>query len=399
MSDGQGSGIPVLLDQFGRPLRTETIEPEQTQVDPGAQTLDLCRRGFLLKATGAVATWGVTTALLSAFFTDFLAGRRQIKSRQYERELHIQGLLERFRRHLKVFELNEAEPVAAELQQITELAPRDLISVVNNHACVHVWMGNLEPAACNLEALYMRRIPIDLNRSERIIVASNLAWVRYHLGYKGIYADKLLNDVLQGVECTDATNNDCSHLVQLWSRRPNDAQHAVVPTYALIARLHSSLASRAKEVATARDHMQKAFCALLEEVWHEGPKAFGTQGARLGIGFIAPSLDETSLALRLLKKMDPSSGPSARQAHMVDEREFLLRLMEGRSKDGGDSLFVAQAQGILAEYYAYCGVANVRTYLCGSHAWARHTASEFSAAVKWAYGEAGKGDLAVLRWL
>jgi hypothetical protein len=217
----------------------------------------------------------------------------------------------------------------------------DQIRWLNNTACAAVSTGMFATAAGLLETARREGVPTS---DWGVLVESNLAYVRYHLG---LPVTSLIPGVERAVRQLATSHLANDGWLQLWSRQLSDPAQ-VTPPFGVLLRLYARVG-----------RYSEAFAAAMSDIATQGYRA---QGTRCLLGMIGPIVGEERVALRHVNEIGEEHNPASSWDHMAAERDLIVSVLTGAG--GPDDLsFVREADSAKGEYYSWATLADIRYFL------------------------------------
>src|SRR5438105_10991514 len=207
---------------------------------------------------------------------------------------------------------SEAYPKAYDLGiEIVARLPRgsaEQIRWLNNTACAAVFTGMFATAAGLLETARREGVPTS---DWGVLVESNLAYVRYHLG---LPVTSFIPVVERAVRQLAASHRANDGWLQLWSRQLSDPA-PVTPPYGVLLRLYAR-----------EGRYSEAFAAAKSDIAAQGYRA---QGTRCLLAMVGPVVGEERVALRHVNEIVEEHNPASSWDHMAAERDVIVSVLTG----------------------------------------------------------------------
>ncbi|MEU0032176.1 hypothetical protein [Streptomyces sp. NPDC006335] len=327
-------------------------------------------RRDLLAALGLVLTTGLTATVSEVIFADY--GSRSTSSR-----IDLEAKIERFFWHFDNQEYAKALAMGLTITESYRAGdPAQYCRWLNNIACVSVWDGQFERAhdflsrACGAS--------VEPSAWWLPIVTSNLAYVRYHLGWRTY---DLIHHVEQAVLDLQSTQvpRQAGPWLQLWSRMSPTgvaAPNTLVPPFAVLTRLYSR-----------EGRYREAFESGEKDIEIQGEAA---QGMRIILGLIARPAYRERAAFEYVEEVDQIYSPSSSSAHMMALRDVIIADLKGTAPTDEYS-FSGQVGSIKSVYYSWTTFADLKYLLAASNS--RHLRNEFGRRVLESYEESEHSGL------
>ncbi|MFD3580402.1 hypothetical protein [Streptomyces sp. NPDC058644] len=318
-------------------------------------------RRELLAALGLVFTTG-----LAATVPDMIHRHRGNSNVRSSQDVH--GWVNRFFFHFDNEEYGKAFLVGLKITEVYQRGdPTEYCRWLNNMACVAVWNGQFGRAHDFLSRASGKS---GLGTWWLSIVNSNLAYVRYHLGWR---TDGLVHHVEQAVLNLQSPRapNPKEPWLQLWSRstpQQTATQHTLVPPFAVLTRLYSK-----------EGRYREAFESGEKDIELQGDAA---QGSRIILGLIAHPACEERAAIKHVQEVDQTFNPSSSSVHMMALRDVILADLKGASPTD-DYSFSGQVSSVKAVYYSWTTFTDLKYLLAADGS--RHLRYEFGRRVLGSY--------------
>lgn len=336
------------VNQHALPDRAESVQAEVAQrtsssTRSGPEPNDFSREPEGDRSLDMIDLLKTRRTFLRAMSTVILGGAvggalGNIVSSGWERSRQKDLSVERF---FFLFD-TEQYPLAfnAGLDLLSGL-PRDsqeFVLWLNNLACAAVWGGRYQ----NAREL-LRYAQLHARSWEMAVIDSNLAYVRYHLGYS---TRELIPRIEMAAKVFPRQELGTDRWLQLWSRQ--DTVRSVIPPFGVLMRLY------AKE-----GRFGDAFASGEADVRVQGKRAQGTRGC---LGFIARPAQAERLALKYMDDMEEEHNSASSWEHMKSARDLVLSNLTNKAISDS-AAFRGQATSIKGEYYSWANLADLKYFL------------------------------------